>query len=138
MVSEFGFVAGIVGVGRTILPVVECVTCTDMFFRPTPSLLAEHSPDAVLEQLDPPRRAAVLMALLGLVLLGLLLVACVMIGAHWVRRMARHKPGMLRGQMVEAAAQNQQLRHALASVLPEAKTDDTIQIGRSPSETKLD
>jgi hypothetical protein len=101
-------------------------------------LLAKHSTDAVLEQLDPPRRAAVLMALLGLVLLGLVLVVCAMIGARWVRRMARHRPGALRAKADEAAAQNQRLRNALASVLPEAKTDETIQLGRAASETKFD
>jgi hypothetical protein len=98
----------------------------------------QDSTEPVLRQLDPPRRAAVLMALLGLVLTGLLLVTCVMIGAHWVRRMARYKPGAQRNNEVEAAAQNQRLRNALASVLPEAKTDDTIQLGRSPGDTKLD
>jgi hypothetical protein len=100
--------------------------------------LAEHSTDAVLEKLDPPRRAAVLMALLGLVLLGLVLVACAMIGAHWVRRMARHRPGVSRATASETAAQNRRLRGALASVLPEAKTNDTIQLGQSPSDTKVD
>ncbi len=101
-------------------------------------LLAKYSTEAVLEQLDPPRRAAVLMALLGLVLLGLVLVACAMVGAHWVRRMARHKPGGSRAKAVEATAQNRRLRDALAPVLPEAKTDDTIQLGKSPSDTKMD
>jgi hypothetical protein len=36
------------------------------------------------------------------------------------------------------AAENQRLREALDSVLPEAKTDDTMHLGRSPGETKLD
>jgi hypothetical protein len=101
-------------------------------------LIAKHSTDAVLEKLDPPRRAAVLMALLGLVLLGLVLVACAMIGAHWVRRIARHKPGLLRAKAIEAAAQNGRLRDALAPVLPEVRTNDTIQLGRAPSDTKVD
>jgi hypothetical protein len=101
-------------------------------------LLAKQSTDPVLEQLDPPRRTAVIMALLALVLTGLALVMCAMIGAHWVRRMARHNPGARRSKVIEGAAQNQRLRDALASVLPEAKTDDTIQLGRSPNETKAD
>lgn len=103
-----------------------------------PAVLLGEATEPVLERLDPPRRAAVVMALLGLVLLGLLLVACVMIGAHWVRRLARHRPGAIRKKADEEAANNRQLREALASVLPEAKTDDTIQLGRTPSETKLD
>ena len=101
-------------------------------------LLAKQSADPVLEQLDPPRRTAVIMSLLALVLTGLVLVACAMIGAHWVRRMARHRPGARRTKVGSEAAQNQRLRDALASVLPEARTDDTIQHGRSPNETKVD
>jgi hypothetical protein len=114
------------------------VTNTDAYVYSFNGLLAQQSTDPVLEQLDPPRRALVLMALLGLVLLGLVLVACAMIGAHWVRRMARHKPGAMKGQAVESAAQNQRMRHALASVLPEPKSDDTIQLGRLPRDTRVD
>ena len=55
-------------------------------------LLAESSTPTGLERLDPPTRARVIMALLGLVLLGVTLVACVMIGGRWVRRLARHSP----------------------------------------------
>lgn len=101
-------------------------------------LLARQSTEPVLEQLDPPRRALVLMALLGLVLTGLALVACAMIGAHWVRRLARHNPGPPRAAANEYATQNRRLRESLVSVLPEAKTDDTIQLGRSAGETKVD
>jgi hypothetical protein len=100
--------------------------------------LAEQSTEPVIEQLDPPRRAAVLMALLGLVLTGLALVACVMIGAHWVRRLARHSPRMGGNRAADSASQTRGLRNALASVLPEAKTDDTVDLGRSPRETRLD
>jgi predicted LPLAT superfamily acyltransferase len=100
--------------------------------------LAKHSTDAVIERLDPPRRAAVLMTLLGLVLLGLVLVACAMIGAHWVRAMARYKPGAVRAKATADAAHNRQLREALASVLPEGRTEDTVHLGRTPSDTKVD
>jgi hypothetical protein len=101
-------------------------------------LLAEQSTEPVIERLDPPRRAAVLMALLALVLTGLVLVACVMIGAHWVRRLARHTPGKGRNRAAESASQTQRLRDALASVLPEAKTDETVNLGRSPRDTRID
>jgi hypothetical protein len=101
------------------------------------NLLAEQSTEPVIERLDPPRRAAVLMAMLGLVLTGLVLVACVMIGAHWVRRLARHKPGSGRSRAAESVSQTQRLRDALASVLPEAKTDDTVDLGRSPRDTRI-
>jgi hypothetical protein len=33
-----------------------------------------------------------MMALLGLVLLGITMIACVMIGGRWVRRLAQHEP----------------------------------------------
>jgi len=102
-------------------------------------VLVGDSGEAVLEKLDPPRRAAVLMALLGLVLLGLVMVVCVMIGARWVRRTARYRPEALRSQTRAAAAvENLRLRESLASVLPEAKSDETIQPGMSPGETRVD
>lgn len=52
-------------------------------------MLAQAKP--ALEQLDPPERAAVLMALLGLVLLGITLVVCTMLAGRWIRRYARHR-----------------------------------------------
>ena len=101
-------------------------------------LLAKQPVELVLEQLDPPRRAAVVMALLALVLTGMLLVTCVMLGAHWVRRLARHKPGGKRSNAAETVTQNQLLRESLRSVLPEAKTGDTVYLDASSRETKVD
>lgn len=46
----------------------------------------------LLERLDPVTRTKLLMALLGLVLLGITMIACVMIGGRWVRRLAQHQP----------------------------------------------
>lgn len=40
---------------------------------------------SVLEQLDPPRRAAVILALIGLCLLGVTMVVLTMLGARWIR-----------------------------------------------------
>jgi hypothetical protein len=96
--------------------------------------------DPVLEQLDPPRRAAVVMALLALVLTGLFLVLTVMLGAHWVRRLARHRPGTHKtnNSTSVSIAQNERLRDALKSVLPEVKTNDTLHLGSAPGETKVD
>ena len=93
----------------------------------------------VLERLDPPRRAAVVMALLALVLTGLVLITCVMLGAHWVRRLARHKPG--EGRNAGAAnhlVQNRRMRDALGSMLPPAKTGDTVQMDGTTKDTKVD
>lgn len=138
MVMSLGLAATPTIVGWTAVFVMPLTAWMDWSVHAASFILAKQSSEAVLEQLDPPRRAAVLMALLGLVLVGLALVACAMIGAHWVRRVARHKPGARRAEVVEASAQNRQLREALATVLPMAKSDDTIQLGTAPSETKLD
>jgi predicted PurR-regulated permease PerM len=101
-------------------------------------MLLAGQTDPVIERLDPPRRAAVLMALLALVLVGLFLVMFVMIGGHWVRRLARQKPNKRGNNGAEALQENHRLRDSLQSVLPEAKTDDTIHVGKLPKDTKLD
>jgi len=92
----------------------------------------------VLEQLDPPKRAAVVMALLGITLVGMFLVVLAMVGGHWVRRMARHRPGEESRRRRESARANAAFRESLQSVLPEAKTEDTIQYGTSAKDTKVD
>jgi uncharacterized membrane protein len=96
------------------------------------SLTAEPAAGPLIERLDPPLRAAVVMALLGIVLVGVLLVGCVMIGAHWVRRMARHS----RGRTVSTGnVANQRLRDALRPMLPDAKTDETTIVKVSSNDT---
>ncbi len=99
-------------------------------------ILGHDVPAPVLEQLDPPRRAAVVMALLALVLIGLFLVAAAMLGAHWVRRLARHRPGKP-GLRPSELDMNRRLRQRLEPVVPDAKSDDTIQI-EGASDTKVD
>lgn len=102
-------------------------------------LLAEaKAVEPVLERLDPPRRAAVVMALLALTLIGIFLIVFVMVGGHWVRRMARHRPGEDRRKRVEAARKDAEFRETLQAVVPDAKTDDTIQLGTSSKDTKVD
>ena len=97
---------------------------------------AEHAGEAVLERLDPPRRAAVVMALLGLTLLGLFLIIFVMVGGHWVRKLARHRPGTrrLRKNTVSEGA----LREAIQNVLPELKSSDTVLLDTSSKDTKVE
>jgi hypothetical protein len=102
------------------------------------NLLAAEATRPVLERLDPPRRAAVVMALLALVLTGLLMVACAMLGAHWVRRMARHRPASSRNSVATDTRGNQRVRDALQEILPMLKSDDTIQIDPSTKETRAD
>ena len=74
---------------------------------------AQQVAEPVFERLDAPVRAAVVMALLALTLVGLFLITFVMVGGHWVRRLARHRPG---GRRVGTnAADDRQLRDALQS-----------------------
>ncbi len=48
-------------------------------------LLADASTDTVLERLEPERRAAVVLALVGLALLGVLLAVITMLAGRWAR-----------------------------------------------------
>ena len=103
------------------------------------AVFAAETTSPVLERLDPPRRAVVVMALLGLVLTGLVLITCVMLGAHWVRRLARHKPNdLLPAIESRGAAERDRLRRSLEPILPDVKTGDTVQIDGSTKETKVD
>jgi hypothetical protein len=97
---------------------------------------AQHAGDAVLERLDPPRRAAVVMALLGLTLIGMFLITFVMVGGHWVRRLARHRPG--RRRFVTKAAAEGELREALQQILPEGNSSDTVLLDTSSKDTKIE
>ena len=58
----------------------------------TAVLLAAEEADPPLKQLDPQSRAGVLLALAGLVILGLGMIALVWLGAQHVRRLARQRP----------------------------------------------
>jgi len=99
-------------------------------------LFAVQAGDAVLERLDPPRRAAVVMALLGLTLVGLFLITFAMVGGHWVRRLARHRPGKRQFMTkVETAAG---LREALPEILPERKSSETVLLDTSSKDTKVE
>lgn len=48
---------------------------------------------ATPEKLSPPASAAVLMALLGIALLGMLLVVVILLGGHWVRKQGKYHRG---------------------------------------------
>jgi len=97
---------------------------------------AQQAGDAVLERLDPPRRAAVVMALLGLTLVGLFLITFVMVGGHWVRRLARHRPGQRR--VVKKAPTEGRLREALQQILPDVKSSDTVLLDTTSKDTKIE
>jgi hypothetical protein len=122
-------------VNRTVALLLGLV----VVYLPAQSALAAETTAPVLERLDPPRRAAVVMALLGLVLTGLVLVTCVMLGAHWVRRLAQHKPtGSSSTNVARSTAETARLRTSLATIVPDIQLGDTVQINRSTKETKVD
>ena len=98
-------------------------------------LAVEESAELPLDRLDPPRRAAVLMAVLGLVLVGLTLVVCVMIGGRWVRRLARHEHGRTK---LTSNIENQRLRTALEPILPSGEAGETTVARRKTDETVSD
>jgi len=103
------------------------------------ALAVQPPAQPMLERLDPQRRVAVVMAILALVLIGLMLVGGVMIGAHWVRRMARHRPLQKRSSAVAmSGGENRRLRESLSGVLPEVDTGNTVQIDTDSAETKVD
>jgi hypothetical protein len=97
-----------------------------------PFFALQESAEPLIERLDPPHRAAVLMAILALVLTGIAMVACVMIGARWVRRLARHELGRTKRT---THIENQRLRDALRPILPEGRTDETTVAQRGSDET---
>jgi cation transport ATPase len=101
-------------------------------------LFAQEAAEPVLERMKPDQRAAVIMALLGLTLIGLFMIIFVMVGGHWVRRLARHRPGQRGRSSRDAGPSDAQLRESLESILPEVKTDDTIQYGKSSPDTKIE
>ena len=98
------------------------------------TIFAQQQGEPLLEQLDPPRRAMVLMALLALVLLGITLVACIMIGGRWVRRMARGSRGNLEANTNKHAT----WREALRAHLPNVSTSDTAIADGSSDDTIAD
>ncbi|MDC0935636.1 hypothetical protein OAS39_05075 [Pirellulales bacterium] len=51
--------------------------------------LAQQAP----KEMPPTTRAMMLMALLGILLVGLFLIAAVLLGGHWVRRIGDRKRG---------------------------------------------
>lgn len=51
------------------------------------------APALLAEELPPTTKAVALMALLGILLVGLLLVVFILLGGHWVRRIGSHRRG---------------------------------------------
>jgi hypothetical protein len=97
------------------------------------AVIAEDSAP-LLQRLDPVTRTKVLMALLGLVLLGITMIACVMIGGRWVRRLAQHKP---RTAAIEKSAKWGTYRKA-SSIPVTRTTGDTLMTEQQTDETVTD
>lgn len=98
-------------------------------------LAADDAAEPLIEQLDPPRRVAVLMAILGLVLLGIALVACIMIGGRWVRRLAHDRRGPT---TLTTHVENRRLRTTLEPILPAGDSAETKIIHRKSDQTVAD
>lgn len=60
-----------------------------LWYAPALLAAADKQAEPLLVRLDPASRAKVLMAILGLVVLGAALLAMIWLGARWVRRLAR-------------------------------------------------
>ncbi len=52
-----------------------------------------HSEMLLSQTIPEPTRTIVLMALLGIALLGVLIVVSILLGGHWVRRLGGHRRG---------------------------------------------
>src|SRR5262245_52014645 len=111
----------------------------EIWYRMIVSLLcAAQPPQPVLERLDPQRRTAVIMAIIWMVVIGLILVTCTMLGGRWVRRIARQRPRPSRlVTSSPSGGENENLRESLDSVLPQVAPDETIHMDREKGETKL-
>src|SRR6185369_9880138 len=108
------------------------VTAADILGIGHSMLAAVHHPgDAVLEKLDPPVRAAVLMALLALTLVGLFLITFILVGGHWVRRPAPRQFG-------KNAATESGLPDVVDSALLDRKSSDTLLLDTSSKDTKVE
>ena len=88
-----------------------------------------------IERIDPARNAILLILLLGLVLLSIILIACVMVGGRWVRRLAR--PHISQSNSPHAS-DKENWRQDLANQLPDTKLQETIVIDQITDETIID
>lgn len=99
-----------------------------------PMLVDRHA-EPLLQRLEPSRRVAVTMALLGIVIVGIFLIAVVLLGGNWARRLARHKTGSRSNYGRPLAPRRQ--GQVPPSVAAESSTD-TISTRGSNRPTKPD
>jgi hypothetical protein len=102
-------------------------------------IVAQEPAQPLLERLDPPRRAMVMMAIFGLVILGLALIAAVMMGGRWVRRMARHQPGARSSvRNSSRSLATQRVPEPAPNPAVEGGTSSTVQIDTASRETRIE
>jgi hypothetical protein len=104
-------------------------------FVPWATLADQKLTEPVFERLDPPRRAAVVMALLAITILGLFLVAVAMLGGNWARRLARRRHGP--SDQIKNV-ENERLRSALEPILPPTESGETIVTRKRSDDTVVD
>lgn len=102
---------------------------------------ATEGPRAAIERIPPPQRAALLMALLGLVVLALGLMVCVMLGGRWVRRIARsrHTFRRIEGRLPPPPSPDPEaLLAPERKVAAIASTEGTLAATRDDQETQVE
>lgn len=103
------------------------------------AFLAQAPARPLIQRLDPERNVALMMALLGLVLVGIGLVACIMIGGHWVRRLARSRPPHKPSPPSNSEAWRASLAETLSlETQPDCKTGETIISDAPTDDTRAD
>ncbi|MBX3432200.1 MAG: hypothetical protein KF847_02515 [Pirellulales bacterium] len=98
---------------------------------------------ATAEKLPEPLRTVVLMALLGIALVGLLLVVATLLGGHWVRRIGSHRRGPSippdRESLLRSSVEHVRSAGSPTGGDPSDPLDDTIDEHRhEPGETRVD
>lgn len=102
-------------------------------------IAAAKSTGPVLEQLEPRRRVAVIMAILAIVLVGLLLVTCTMLGARWVRQIARQSPRPPRlDDLTPPSEKSPSPRAPLDGSSAPVDPNETVYLDPGKGETKVD
>ena len=102
-------------------------------------LIAQSAEGPLIQRLDPQRNVALVMALFAIVLIGITLVACIMIGGHWVRKLARSQPKRKSSPMTNSEAWRAALSDSLATEkLSEGKSSETVFSDGASDDTRVD
>jgi hypothetical protein len=99
-----------------------------------PVLAAVDTAERLIEQLEPERRVAVVMALLAIVILGIFLVTTILLGGSWARRLARHSRGPTKHN---STLENKRARKALEPILPPPAAEGETTVVRRKSDDTI-